>query len=65
MSWVSTIRRHFPRTMGTGLLLLVPVMLTFLVLRLLFDAIDGILQPAVEAGSIDAFPGWDLSSWLS
>ena len=60
MSWVSTIRRQFPRTMGTGLLLLVPVMLTFLVLRLLFDAIDGILQPAVEAGFDRRIPGLGL-----
>ena len=57
MSWVSTIRHHFPRTIGTGLLLLVPVMLTFLVLKLLFDAIDGILQPAVEVAFDRRIPG--------
>ena len=32
---------HFPRTIGTGLLLLIPVMITYLLLRFLFDAIDG------------------------
>jgi uncharacterized membrane protein len=40
---------HLTRTVGTGLLILVPVMIAYLVLRLLFDAIDGILQPGVEA----------------
>lgn len=43
-----TLAAHFTRTMGTGLLLLVPVMITYLVLRLIFDAIDGILQPGLQ-----------------
>lgn len=40
---------HLTLTLGAGLLLLLPVIIAYLVLRLLFDAIDGILQPGVEA----------------
>ena len=40
---------HFPRTIGAGLLLLVPAMITYLLLRFLFDTIDGPVQPAIEA----------------
>lgn len=40
---------HFKRTMVSGLLLLVPVVITYLVLRLLFNFADGILQPGIEA----------------
>jgi uncharacterized membrane protein len=43
------ITGHFTRTLGAGLLLLVPVGITYLVLKFLFDALDGILQPAIEA----------------
>jgi uncharacterized membrane protein len=42
------IAGHFTGTLGTGLLLLVPVAITYLVLKFLFDAIDGILQPAIQ-----------------
>jgi len=40
---------HFTRTLGAGLLILVPLMISYLVLKLLFDAIDGVLQPGIEA----------------
>jgi len=43
------ITGHFTRTLGTGLLLVVPVGITYLVLKLLFDTIDGILQPGIQA----------------
>jgi uncharacterized membrane protein len=43
------IAGHFTRTLGAGLLLLVPVGITYLVLKFLFDAIDGILQPGIVA----------------
>ncbi|MBI2166143.1 MAG: DUF502 domain-containing protein [Chloroflexi bacterium] len=41
--------RHFRSTLVAGLLLLVPVVITYLVLRLLFTSIDSLLQPGVEA----------------
>ena len=60
MPFKRTLADHILRTMGTGLLLLLPVVLTYLLLRLLFDAIDGILQPAVEAGFDRRIPGLGL-----
>lgn len=46
-TWRGRIAGHFTRTLGAGLLLLVPVGITYVVLKFLFDAIDGILQPAI------------------
>lgn len=42
------IARHLRGTMVGGLLLLVPVIITYVVLRWLFDAIDGLLQPVIQ-----------------
>jgi len=39
----------FRRPMIAGLLFLTPIVVTYLVLKLLFDTIDGILQPGVTA----------------
>ncbi len=44
------------RTLVTGALMLVPVALTYLVLRLIFDLVNGVLQPTVEW----VFAQWDL-----
>ena len=38
------VRRHFI----SGVLVVVPFVLTFLVLRILFRTVDGILQPALQ-----------------
>ena len=40
---------HFTKTLGAGLLLLVPIGITYFILKLLFDTLDGILQPGLEA----------------
>ena len=48
---------HLARTIGAGLLLLVPVVITYLVLRLLFTSIDDVLQPALEEAFGRRFPG--------
>lgn len=37
--------RHFRRTLISGLLLLVPLALTFIIVRFLFDLMDGVLRP--------------------
>ncbi len=42
------------RTLVTGALMLVPVALTYLVLRLIFDLVNGVLQPGVE---------WMFAQW--
>ena len=56
------ITAHFRRTAITGLLLLVPVVLTYLVLKLLFDFVDGILQPLIRAVYGAELPGVGLVS---
>jgi uncharacterized membrane protein len=42
------------RTLVTGSLMLVPVALTYLLLRLIFDLVNGVLQPGVE---------WVFAQW--
>lgn len=42
------IAGHFTKTLGAGLLLLVPVGITYFILKFLFDVVDGILQPAID-----------------
>lgn len=42
-SIVAIIKRYFI----SGVLIVVPIILTYLVLRLLFDAVDGILEPVI------------------
>ena len=43
-----TVGGHIRRNFITGSLMLVPVALTYLVLRFIFDVTDGVLQPAVQ-----------------
>ncbi|MBI4199622.1 MAG: DUF502 domain-containing protein [Chloroflexi bacterium] len=42
------IGAHLRRTLIAGTLLLVPVALTYLILRFIFDLVDGVLQPFIE-----------------
>jgi len=51
---------HFRITMLGGLLLLVPVAITYVVLRWLFDFIDGLLQPVIAAAFGREVPGLGL-----
>lgn len=39
---------HVRRTVLTGTLLLVPVALTYLILKFIFDVVNGVLQPSVQ-----------------
>ena len=39
---------HLRRSFGLGLLILVPAVATYLILRFLFDSFDGLLQPAIK-----------------
>jgi uncharacterized membrane protein len=43
------IGSHLRRNLLTGSLLLVPVALTYLVIRLIFDLVDGVLGPAIDS----------------
>lgn len=51
------IARHLRTTMIGGLLLTLPIIITYVVLRWLFDAIDGLLQPAIEGSFGKTIPG--------
>lgn len=48
------VARHLRRTFVAGVIVLVPVVITFVVIRWLFNIIDGLLQPVVER----ALGGW-------
>ncbi|MSP78808.1 MAG: DUF502 domain-containing protein [Dehalococcoidia bacterium] len=54
------ISAHFRGTLVAGLLLLVPVVITYVMLSLLFNTIDGILQPAVKPIVGRRIPGLGL-----
>ena len=48
---------HLRRSFVRGLFVLIPVVLTYMVLKLLFDIVDGVLQPLVERGFGSRIPG--------
>ncbi len=48
--------RHFQRTLGAGILVILPIGVTVLVLKFFFDLLDPVLQPAV-----DYLPGRDVT----
>ena len=48
MSDSLTLWQHLKRYFLSGVLIVVPFILTFLVLRFLFETVDGILQPALH-----------------
>ena len=56
-SLTGRITRHFRGTLIGGLLLLVPVIITYVVLRWLFYAIDGLLQPFIQEAFNRNVPG--------
>lgn len=39
---------HIQKTLIAGSLLLIPIALTYMVLRLIFDVVDGVLEPGVD-----------------
>ena len=43
-----TLIGHFRRSLIGGLLLLLPVALTYMIMRFLFDLVDGVLRPLIE-----------------
>ena len=56
---LAPITKHIRRTFIAGSLLLIPVGLTYLVLRMMFDLVDGVLQPPIRA----VLETWGLGSW--
>ncbi len=53
--------RHIRRTFIAGALLVLPVALTFLVLRFVFNSLDGLLQPAIRLVLDREVPGLGLA----
>lgn len=51
---------HLRRAFVRGLFVMIPVVLTYMVLKLLFDVVDGVLQPLVESAFGSRIPGLGL-----
>ncbi len=58
------LTRHLKITMLAGILLLVPVVITYVLLRWVFDFIDGVLQPAISGALGRSIPGLGLVALL-
>ena len=58
------VKLHFRRTMIEGVLLLVPIVITFIVLRWLWYFIDGVLRPAFKNTLGVSFPGLGIAALL-
>jgi len=56
----SGVGRHFRSAFATGLLVLIPVGITYWVLRLFFDTIDGLLSPGIQTITGKKIPGAGL-----
>ena len=57
----ASLMRHLSKTLGSGLLVIVPIGLTYLVLKFLFDIMDGLLEPVVGAAFGRHIPGAGLA----
>ena len=51
---------HLRRAFVRGLFVMIPAVLTYMVLKLLFDIVDGVLQPLVESAFGSRIPGLGL-----
>ncbi len=64
MSFSSAAGKIFKQYFVSGLLVVVPLIITYLVLKLLFEAIDGILQPLIHKIAGFYIPGLGLIATL-
>ena len=55
---------HFRRTMVEGVLLSVPIVITFMVLRWVWGFVDGVLRPTIESSAGISFPGLGVAALL-
>ena len=58
------VKLHVRRTMIEGVLLLVPIVVTFVVLRWVWGFVDGVLSPAIETSTGVSFPGLGVVALL-
>ena len=52
--------QHLSSTLASGLLVVVPLGLTYMVLKFLFDTLDGLLEPLITAATGRSIPGAGL-----
>lgn len=64
MSFSKTAGKIFKQYFVSGLLVVVPLIITYLVLKLLFDAVDGILQPLIHKVADIRIPGLGVIATL-
>jgi uncharacterized membrane protein len=64
MSVSSTAGKIFKRYFVSGLLVVVPLIITYLVLKMLFEAVDGILQPFFQKFAGIHIPGLGVAATL-
>ena len=50
---------------AAGLFILIPIVITYLLLKILFDAIDGVLKPTIDSLIGREIPGLGLIALLS
>jgi len=55
---------HFQRTLGAGILVILPIGITVLVLKFFFDLLDPVLEPVVDLLPGDAVTGTGLVSLI-
>ena len=55
---------HVRRTVVEGVLLLVPIVITFVILKWVWDFIDGVLRPLIETTTGVSFPGLGVAALL-
>ncbi len=58
------IVRHFERTLGAGVLVMLPIGITILVLKFVFDMLNPILEPAIAHTPGPVIPGAGLIALL-
>ena len=58
------LKLHFRQTMVAGVLLLIPIVITFLILRFVWEFVDGVLRPALENVLDLSFPGLGVAAML-
>ena len=54
--------RHIRTTLIAGLLLIIPVAVTFIILRFIFDFFDGLLEPFLDQFLVDYTPGMGIAA---
>ena len=56
---------HFQRTLGAGILIILPIGMTVLILKFFFDLLDPVLQPAVDLLPGPTIPGAGLVALIA